>query len=402
MQQHRILAELMAETQELLSQVPSTKRFLYKHLLKEQRVRLTGLRGTGKTTLLLQLAQHFPNALYLSSDHVDYDLKEVIKAYFQRYPEGVLLWDEAQYYKEWGRLAKYLADRYPKARIYISGSNALSLQFNADIVRRYRAYELSPLSFCEWLMLEKNTNLEPPRVEEAFLHHSIPPLEDFLLQLIDLTQGKLEESFYEFLLYGGFPFTKAHHPIREVAFSVIDRDFPVIENVESSTLQAAKHVLMSVARLSQTGPLSLEKIRENEYLRGISMGTLVKILDMMEKSGLVFSVSRCGSIVRQHRKPKKRYLPSPSMVAAFNYWHPHNLTTENRGYLLETYAANYLHKLANYYSLPFCYGEKKEPDFKLGEQKIEVKSHRARTPYLTLSLALEVSSKHIPLYVLCF
>jgi len=95
-------------------------------------------------------------------------------------------------------------------------------------------------------------------------------------------------------------------------------------------------------------------------------------------------------------------------LAAFHRWSIEDIysTKEIKGYLIEHYVAGFLKQLADYYNLSLCYDmqkDGKETDFKLGDQKIEVKSHPAKLSLgkITISYKLEVRQSHLPVYLLC-
>jgi len=130
-------------------------------------IMLTGLRGSGKTTVLSQIFHHSKNIdgykLYLSLDQVTQiigsSLHEVLQIFealiglsFEQLDKPLYLFlDEIQYDEKWGAVLKSLYDRSNKIFILATGSAALLLNTNSDIARRAIFEKLFPLSFTEYL-----------------------------------------------------------------------------------------------------------------------------------------------------------------------------------------------------------------------------------------------------------
>lgn len=135
---------------------------------------IPGLRGVGKTTILAQLfLNHYQEMgerrmLYISLDEVvnvlGSSLRDTLAAYetiigesFERLTKPVFIFiDEAQYDPKWAAVLKSVYDRSHKVFVVCSGSSAVSLQTNPDVIRRAVFQKLFPTSFCELLMIRDN------------------------------------------------------------------------------------------------------------------------------------------------------------------------------------------------------------------------------------------------------
>jgi predicted AAA+ superfamily ATPase len=116
-----------------------------------QIVIIAGLRGIGKTTLLLHLSASYEKSLFFSLDHPLFrtiDLYDFVKYLSETKGITHFFVDEAHYYPEWSNDLKALHDWNQELHFVISGSSALGL-FRPD--RRAKFYFLSPLSFREFL-----------------------------------------------------------------------------------------------------------------------------------------------------------------------------------------------------------------------------------------------------------
>ena len=92
----------------VVQNLPEYKRYLYSKInWKAKSICITGARGTGKTTMLLQYMQKTyksaEECLYISADNIEvskYGLLETAKEYF-KYGGKALIIDEVHKYPDW-------------------------------------------------------------------------------------------------------------------------------------------------------------------------------------------------------------------------------------------------------------------------------------------------------------
>ena len=134
-------------------------RYLYQDIRWENRlIAITGARGVGKTTLMLQYAKlNFRpgnEVLYASLDHIwflTHSLVELADDFAKRGGK-VLLLDEVHKYPTWSREIKNIYDGYPELRVVFTSSSMLEIhRSEADLSRRALVYHLQGLSFREFL-----------------------------------------------------------------------------------------------------------------------------------------------------------------------------------------------------------------------------------------------------------
>jgi len=183
-------------------------------------VLLSGPRRVGKTTILLQIANHLiskghdpKSVFYVSLDHPLIKLlnvREIINLYHDsihaRGKEAFLLLDEVQYSREWETEIKLLVDHQPHYRILATGS--------AGVVHRERLAEsgtgrwitvpIPTLSFFEFVQIRGEAGPEIPA--------SLRPTDLFSMTQGDRTELTLRLQgllplFQHYLLVGGFPET---------------------------------------------------------------------------------------------------------------------------------------------------------------------------------------------------
>lgn len=121
---------------------------------------IVGARGTGKTTLLLQRLQQLNKdgheVLYIRLDDIyfaDHRIYDVADSFRKNGGEYLYL-DEVHKYSGWARELKNIYDSIPELKLVFSGSSIIELtKQDADLSRRALMYEMTGLSFREYLFL---------------------------------------------------------------------------------------------------------------------------------------------------------------------------------------------------------------------------------------------------------
>ncbi len=174
---------------------------------------VTGLRRTGKTTLLRMLMNVVPteNKLFIDMENPA-NRKLFDESNFDRIADNLrflgldmkskayLFLDEVQFLRSIPSVVKYLMDHY-SLKCILTGSAVFYLknQFSESMAGRKYSFDLHPLSFREFLRFKGNPvklDALPETVTEA-MHESISRWYD------------------EYLLYGGFPGVVLKESIRE-------------------------------------------------------------------------------------------------------------------------------------------------------------------------------------------
>lgn len=173
---------------------------LNKLLNMSEVVALTGVRRSGKSTLVLQLIEELiakgvkpQNTLYINFEEPNFSddlnarsLNKIFDAYLEFFDpkEKIYLFlDEAQLVKGWERFAAALYDRKANVKIFITGSSAklLKSEISTLLSGRYVSEIIYPLSFAEFLDFKKE---------------SYSPL---------IKKPKLYGYLREYVEFGGFP-----------------------------------------------------------------------------------------------------------------------------------------------------------------------------------------------------
>ena len=165
----------------LISNVP-TKHYRYLYNLidwNDNLIMLKGARGVGKTTILYQrCALSGGKGVYVSLDQLWFNEHTIVDLADYHYKHGgkELYLDEVHRYPRanWQQEIKNIHDSYPGYKIVFTGSSVLQLNSKiADLSRRVVEYELSGLSFREYLAFKEVLKIEPIPFSEILKNHSL-------------------------------------------------------------------------------------------------------------------------------------------------------------------------------------------------------------------------------------
>lgn len=331
---------------------------------------LSGVRGVGKTTLLSQLYSHskLSNAqkIFLSVDqaiqYLGVSLNEILKTYeeilgsvFERLTKPIILFlDEVQYEKDWGIILKSLHDRSKKVFIVASGSSALSLQTNADVVRRAAFETLFPMSLTEYIKIKtgkleikplggeiRRSIFESSAAEEVF--SSLKKLES---RIIQYWTGIDRLEIEKYLKYGTLPFSiklenegLIYDQIKKILERVISVDIQQLEKFQPEIISKIPSVVYALAGSD------IISIKSFSRTIGIHPSTLTEILEVLEKAEILTRVYPYGSSFSQVRKPSKYLFTSPAFRSMFFNFVGHiNQWDAQKGKMLEDAIGLYLIK----------------------------------------------------------
>lgn len=183
------------------------KRLLFKQIKpyfdSPEAIVVTGMRRTGKTSLLQFVYEHLPsfNKLFLDLENplnqkyfeeTNYEkIKSNLEILGLKFNEKPYLFlDEIQLMKNIPSVVKYLIDHY-KVKCFLTGSVSFYLKnlFSESLSGRKYLFELFPLTFAEFLLFKKSKII-------------LPKDSRLITQSIFETVSNLYD---EYILFGGFP-----------------------------------------------------------------------------------------------------------------------------------------------------------------------------------------------------
>ena len=321
----------------LIDSIPvNFQRYLYNTIDWQDRlIGITGARGTGKTTLLLQyIKNNFTDrtrAIYVSLDNIWFaknSLTDLVE-YFYTHGGTHLFLDEVHRYPNWSIEIKNIYDSYPEIHIIFTGSSILEIyKSNADLSRRAIHYHLQGLSLREYLKFEHDIDLPPLSLSDILNNH---------LNIASEITSKIKilPLFEEYLKQGYYPFYKENSKnyllrLQNMINTILDYDLPAVENIEYTTLLKIKKMLMVISSLVPFTPNMTSLSAEIETNRTSS----IKYLSFLEKAKLIKMLPSSKKGMNSLNKPEKIYLDNTNLLYA--------LTTSNinDGNKRETFFAN--------------------------------------------------------------
>ena len=124
---------------------------------------LSGIRRSGKSTLLYQIASELKEYYYFNFEDpsaINFELSDFIKLseiFIELYgKKKIFFFDEIQNIPDWERAIRNLHDQGNKIVITGSNSSMLSQELGTKLTGRHLSYELFPFSFSEFLKFTKN------------------------------------------------------------------------------------------------------------------------------------------------------------------------------------------------------------------------------------------------------
>lgn len=318
--------------------------FLHNLNAQDRWIIIPGLRGVGKTTILAQLfLNHHQEIgdrlmLYVSLDEVvnvlGSSLKDVLIAYeriigesFEKLTEPVFIFiDEAQYDPKWASVLKSVYDRSNKVFVICSGSSAVSLQTNPDVIRRSIFQKLFPTSFSEFLMIRDGkfpvNDLKKNIKDALFNAESAKDAYEILKELeqsVVSAWASIDRHYVdEYLKIGTLPFAirmkdevRVYQTINLLLDKVINQDVQGLGRFDTKTLIHIKRVLFLLAESDVVSIQNLAKMLET------SVNTVSNILEVLEQAELLIRIMPYGSNSKKVRKPSRYQFMSSAMRSAF-------------------------------------------------------------------------------------
>ena len=315
------LTEFFSIQAGLLAGLPSSfRRFLGEKIdWKNRLIGLTGGRGTGKTTLLLQHLydrdRDRQRNLYISADHIRVQaigLYDIASRFFRLGGEMILI-DEIHKYTGWRREIKNLYDSFGKTKIIVSGSSTLALQKGkSDLSRRIVFYDLPGLSFREYLILAHDRRYDPFTLHEILHNH--PEIAVKVLK-----KGPILGHFKDYLDHGVYPYflegiDSYHHKLGNVLEKVLYEDIATGIGIKPGNVPLLKRMLWLIA---SSQPFKPNIDRMSSALK-ISKEYVYLYLDALERAELIAGIPPSETGYRLIRKPAKIYIQNTNLLHAIS------------------------------------------------------------------------------------
>ena len=313
--------------QQYRQQVPGDfRRFLFSKLNPDDRCSIVyGLNGTGKTTLLLQLAEYHQQiepdlSLFISADDLwlhEQSLFDIAENFYLNGGRHLLI-DDLHKYPEHERDINRILDRLPD--LHTICSSIAKLPFTNARSKDIGSFSLPPLSFREYLEYREAIRIDPKKLGEVVsfqkefsegisgLFQPIPPFRRYL------AAGTLFPPDNKNALMTGTQYGE-----RRVN-DLLETSLPSIEGLDYRSVTKIKQLL---ALILHNGPLKPNISDIARYIN-VSRDSVYSWLSLLEHTGLIFRIWRRRTGNTQHRKPDIILPSDPSMLQfAGNSPQPH-------------------------------------------------------------------------------
>jgi predicted AAA+ superfamily ATPase len=325
-----------------------------KYLPDRQIIGITGLRRTGKTTLMYQFIEHLINSgvdpkniLYFSFDEVLATRPDIIDEVLENYQkvtstqssEQVYIFiDEVQYVDKWEAVIKRYYDLYPRMKFFVSGSASLQIKkAKESLVGRLYEFVLPPLTFRDFLQMK---GVQLPDVVDKF---DVTAFEARQTDLF-LYKHDIETFLNEYMIKGGFPeildeisIEKIHKYLRTNTDRVIFQDITRMFDIREPAL------LMELLKITAHQCGHIIDFQELARAMKVSRQTISNYMMYLQESFLVRMLTNyTGSYLAGTRKAKKFYLQDHALMNALTGHTEEIFSADYAGQVIENICVNHL------------------------------------------------------------
>ncbi len=306
-------------------------RYMYNEVNWENRlIGLTGPRGVGKTTMLLQYIQStlpLNQTLYVTTEDFYFTQNSLLDLAdtFVKAGGKYLFIDEIHKYNDWSRDLKLMYDYHSDLNIVFTGSSILDIKKgSADLSRRAVMYHMQGLSFREYLNLFHQIEVPQFTLDEILTHRVDVPQIEHPLPLFD---DYLKRGYYPFAIESDFDLR-----LEQIVNQTLESDIPIYATMNVATGRKLKQLMAIVAESVPFKPNN-SKIAE---ILNISRNNVSDYLLYIEEAGMIAQLRSETKGIRSLGKVDKIYLDNTNLV--------YNLVRNNQnvGNVRETFFFNQL------------------------------------------------------------
>lgn len=284
-------------------------RYMYDRINWNNRmIGLTGPRGVGKTTLILQyIKENMPreNSLYVTAEDFYFASHKLtdLADNFVKTGGKYLFIDEIHKYKDWSKELKLIYDYHSELKVVFTGSSVLDIKKGAsDLSRRAVMYQMQGLSFREYLKLFHQINIARYDLadiisQKVTLPNDFRPLAYF--------KEYLERGYYPFALESDFDIK-----IQQVLNQTLESDIPLFADMNVSTGRKLKQLLAIIAKSVPFKP----NVSSIATALGSSRNSIADYCLYIEEAGLIAQLRDATGGIRGLGKVDKIYLDNTNLI----------------------------------------------------------------------------------------
>jgi predicted AAA+ superfamily ATPase len=306
---------------------------------------ITGGRGCGKTTLILQYIKETflldETVLYISLDDIyfaSHNLVDLVAGFIRNGGKFLFL-DEVHRYKNWAVEIKNIYDDYVNLKIVFTGSSMLDIRkANADLSRRAVMYEMYGLSLREFMQFDQDLNLATYSIEEILKDHvSICQEINTLTKPIKQFNNYLRMGYYPYFLENRSAYLQKLAGTIDV---VLESDIPGVIDIQQASVDKMRLLLSIISEGVPFKP-NIQKLSDKT---GMTRNTIVHYLHLLADARIIMLLEAATKGISRMQKPEKIYLYHPN--------HMYALTTANteKGNLRETF---FMNQVSQYHSVTY-------------------------------------------------
>jgi len=347
---------LIAFMEERLKSTPiGFRRYMFDRINWSNRmVGLTGPRGVGKSTMMLQYMLTRPSRgdmLYVAADHIwfaTHSLVELADAFVKDGGRWLCI-DEAHRYAGWSRELKQIYDGHPDLQIVFTGSSVLDITKGvADLSRRVVMYHMQGLSFREYLQMIHGVTAPLLSLEEILAGEVTLP--DSMEHPLPYFRKYLAEGYYPFVTEGDLQIR-----IQQIVTLTVETDIPLYADMKASTARKLKQMLGVVSKSAPYKP-SMDNLAQEIK---VSKNNVPDYLLWLEKAGMIGQLRDDTGGMRGLGKVEKVFVDNPTLMTVLAGEHP------DIGNIRETFFYNQMR-------VDYDVMSSKISDFRIGDYTFEV------------------------------
>ena len=384
----RVIERIMLKSEELKRWAMqfNKKRSMFekaKRIGKEYYVGITGLRGIGKTVLLLQLANSFKDSVYFSADWKylkPYEIYEIVEKLRVRGFKNIFI-DEIHTKEEWSSDIKTIYDEH-EVRVFFSGSSSINIkESSGDLSRRAILLNMKPASFREYLMIRKGIEIPIYSITEIIKKK----------KELSLKYGSMGEYLREYMRYGGVLYSGNgfYEALGRTIEKIVVKDLAALREID---IKYENEVYKFLYHVSNSNPYELSYSSLSQKL-GVSKTFLIRMVSDLVKVGIIQLILPCKKRNIDVKKEPKIFLAIP-----FRSFYSEEL---NAGALREEFFVNHV-DVDCYYKTKR--GEKTS-DFRVGDRILEIggsSKKEEQKPDVIVNEGLRFDGKYVPLFLFGF
>jgi predicted AAA+ superfamily ATPase len=285
------------------------RRYIYDRInWKNRLIGLTGPRGVGKTTMVLQhIKQHLDlsDTLYVTAEDfyfADKSLTDLADTFVKQGGKYLFI-DEIHKYKGWARELKLIYDYHAELRVVFTGSSVLDIKKGtADLSRRAVMYSMQGLSFREYLQLFHRITLNTYSLEDIISHR------------VEHEEIKHPLPFFNnYLRYGYYPFALEddyEKRFQQMINQSLETDIPVYAGMNVSTGRKLKHLLAIIARSVPFKP----NMKSIANALSVSRNNIADYCLYLEEAGMIAQLRDATGGINGLGKVEKIYLDNTNLI----------------------------------------------------------------------------------------